>query len=98
MKALLSILIILLLFLQYKLWLEDGSIGTLVGRKRQLAGQLQTNKLAKQQNQRLQARIRALKTDAATLEEEARVELNMIKRGEAFYQIIEVAHDKGDER
>ena len=83
------ILIALLLGLQYKLWVGEGSIAEIWSLHQ--AGELQRdeNERLKERNAALEAEVQDLKQGLGAVEERARTELGMIKEGEVFYQIVE---------
>jgi cell division protein FtsB len=89
MRAVTLILIVLLLLLQYPLWLGKGSWLKVWDLHRQVETQQQINLQTKTRNAVLDAEVRDLKQGTAAIEERARSELGMIKRDEVFYQILE---------
>jgi cell division protein FtsB len=89
MRAATLILVVLLLLLQYPLWLGKGSWLKVWDLNRQVEEQQRTNQQTKTRNALLDAEVRDLKQGTAAIEERARSELGMIKRDEVFYQILE---------
>ncbi|MDO8294366.1 MAG: cell division protein FtsB [Gallionella sp.] len=89
MRVVTLILIILLLLLQYPLWLGKGSWLKVWDLNRQVEAQQQVNQQTRARNALLDAEVRDLKQGTEAIEERARSELGMIKRGEVFFQIIE---------
>ncbi len=89
MRWLLWLLIVLLLLLQYRLWVGDGSLAEVWGLYRQVEAQREENQRLLERNQALEAEVSDLKQGLDAMEERAREELGMIKDGETFYQIIE---------
>ncbi|MEO8332811.1 MAG: cell division protein FtsB [Gallionella sp.] len=89
MRAVTLILVILLLLLQYPLWIGKGSWLKVWDMNRQLEAQQQANQQTQARNALLDAEVRDLKQGTAAIEERARSELGMIKRDEVFYQILE---------
>ncbi len=87
-KLLSIIMIVLLVFLQYKLWYGAGGIKDRMALKKQLAGQTQTNDGLKQQNAELMRQIHYLQNNQDAVESRARQELGMIKKDETFYQVM----------
>ncbi|MBI5460697.1 MAG: cell division protein FtsB [Gammaproteobacteria bacterium] len=83
------ILIALLLGLQYKLWVGEGSIAEIWNLLQ--AGEVQRDENArlKERNAALEAEVKDLKTGMDAIEERARTDLGMVKDGEIFYQIVE---------
>ena len=89
MKALIAILIVLLLILQYKLWFGDGNMREVWKLQAAIEEQKQENEKLRERNAALEAEVQDLKQGMEAIEERARSELGMIKKGETFYQIIE---------
>jgi len=88
MKWVIALLIILLITLQYRLWVGDGGIPDVL----QLQNEVSTFQHEKQQleerNQALHAEVSDLKKGLDAIEERARSELGMVGKDETFYQII----------
>jgi cell division protein FtsB len=96
MRALLWLLVILLLLLQYRLWVGDGSLAEVWRLYQQVEAQRAENQRLLERNQALEAEVEDLKRGLDAIEERAREELGMIRDGETFYQIIdETAPDGG---
>lgn len=89
MRSVTLILVVLLLLLQYPLWLGKGSWLKVWDLHRQVEAQQQANQLAQARNAVLDAEVRDLKQGTAAIEERARSDLGMIKRGEVFFQVLE---------
>lgn len=88
MKWLTAILIILLGALQYRLWFGKHNIIDYRQMKQQVDQQIQQNANMMQRNSLLKADIHDLKMGMEAIEERARNELGLIKRGETFYRIL----------
>ena len=88
MKILASILAVLVLALQYPLWVGKGGWMRAWELERNLAAQHEHNAKLKARNDALDAEVRDLKQGHEALEERARMELGMIKRDEVFYQVV----------
>jgi cell division protein FtsB len=89
MKALIAILIVLLLILQYTLWFGDGNMREVWRLQAAIEQQKKENEKLRERNTALEAEVQDLKKGLAAVEERARSELGMIKKGETFYQIVE---------
>ena len=89
MKWLIAILIVLLLGLQYRLWVGEGSIAHRIELQKAIEQQQAENELLKSRNERLALEIEALKNGTAGIEERAREELGLIKEDETFFMIID---------
>jgi cell division protein FtsB len=87
-KILSFILGILLLAIQYPLWVGKGGWLRVRDLDQQLVVQNESNAKLKARNDALDAEVRDLKQGLEALEERARMELGMIKRDEVFYQVV----------
>ena len=83
------ILLVLLLLLQYPLWLGKGGWLKVWDLNRQIEAQQQVNQQTQARNALLDVEVRDLKQGTEAIEERARSELGMIKRDEVFFQILE---------
>ena len=83
------ILAVLLLLLQYPLWLGKGGWLKVWDLNRQVETQQQANQQTQARNALLDAEVRDLKQGTEAIEERARSELGMIKRDEVFFQVLE---------
>jgi cell division protein FtsB len=88
-RAALVVLILLLILLQYRLWLGEGSYASVYRLTREIETQTQTNKALNTRNRQLEAEINSLKEGDAATEERARTDLGMVKEGEGFFLITE---------
>jgi cell division protein FtsB len=89
MKIIILILILALAGLQYKLWFGNGSIPEWTRLQKKLENQEQINEKLSERNKVVEADIAELKSGNQALEEQARYELGMIKKGEEYYQFDE---------
>ena len=80
---------LILIFLQYRLWVGDGSISYIAQIKQEMSKQKQENDELAKRNQALEAEVNDLKQGMDVVEEQARGQLGMIKQNEIFYQYIE---------
>jgi len=88
MKILITILILVLVGLQYKLWFGDGSLSEVVQLSHELELQKQRLKELEARNRILEAQVLDLQNGLDAFEEKARNDLGMIKQGETFIQLI----------
>jgi len=97
MKWVIALLALLLIAVQYRLWVGEGSFAEVVTLQRQVADQQAELEAIKARNEALQAEVDSLKQDREAVEERARSELGMIRDGEVFFQVIEApnAEDTG---
>ncbi len=96
MRYLVAILLLLLLLLQYDLWVGDGSLATVWRLQQNIESQQAENAALKERNRALEAEVRDLKTGTDAVEERARNELGMVREGETYIQVIE-GEDKTSE-
>lgn len=89
MKLIVAILFVLLIWLQYKLWLGDGGIPEVLELEEEIeAVQAEVNTL-QERNKALNAEVMDLKKGIEAIEERARSEMGMIKKDEIYYQVID---------
>jgi cell division protein FtsB len=86
MRAVTLILAVLLLLLQYPLWLGKGSWLKVWDLNRQVEQQQQVNQVAEARNAVLDAEVGDLKQGTEAIEERARSELGMVRHNEIFFQ------------
>ena len=91
MRILTALALGLIVLLQYPLWFGSGGLAHLWQLQRQIAAQKTENAQFKERNAALEAEVLDLKTGLAAIEERARSDLGMIKKGETFYQIVDPA-------
>lgn len=89
MRAVIIILILALISLQYKLWLGDGNVLHWYQLEDKIAIQKKENDKLLARNKALEADILELKSGEQALEEQARYELGMVKSSETYYQFTE---------
>jgi len=89
MKLLITFLAVLLVLLQYKLWIGDDGIRDVLELRDTVEEQRIKNRQVKQRNDVLQAEVDDLKTGLDVVEAKARSELGMIKEGETFIHIVD---------
>jgi cell division protein FtsB len=88
MRSVTLILAVLLLLLQYPLWLGKGGWLKVWEANRQLEVQKQINGQTGARNATLDAEVRDLKQGTEAIEERARNDLGMIRHDEVFFQLI----------
>lgn len=89
MRLLVGFLLGLLLILQYRLWVGEGSLAEVSNLKREIQAQAGELVQLRERNRALQAEVEDLRSGLEAVEERARSELGMVKEGEVFYQVIE---------
>lgn len=88
MRLLKLFLLVLLVILQYRLWLGKNSLPEYWHLQEDVARQEQSNQKLRQRNQVLVADIQDLREGEVALEERARNELGLIKQDETFFRLI----------
>jgi cell division protein FtsB len=88
MRWLAVALLIVVLLLQYRLWLSPDGVRELARLEEAVTTQRKTNETLVERNQQLAAEVRDLKTGTTALEERARSDLGMIAGNETFYQVV----------
>lgn len=89
MKWILPILLLLLAALQYRLWVGEGSYAEVARLEAAIERQRAENDKMRERNRVLSVEVRELKNGLDAIEERARLEMGMIKEGEAFYMLVE---------
>jgi cell division protein FtsB len=89
MKNLIIVLLILLVYLQYRLWAGEGGLLDVWELHREVEDQRQENARLRERNAALNAEVLDLKQGLEAIEERAREDLGMVKEGETFYQVVE---------
>jgi len=83
------ILGLLFLILQYDLWIGERSLRTVWQLQQDITEQKKENKKITQRNESLLAEVNDLKKGDAAIEERARNDLGMIKKGETYIQVVD---------
>ena len=89
LRAIVLVLVVLLGWLQYRLWFGNGGQREVAALQSEVARQQAENTRLQQRNDALAAEVEDLKSGEAAIEERARSELGMIKPGETFYRVVE---------
>jgi cell division protein FtsB len=93
MKWLGAALAVVLVLLQYRIWVSDNGMRQVERLKAAVAGQQAEDARLVERNRQLAAEVRDLKTGMDALEERARSDLGMISRRETFYQVVPARPD-----
>lgn len=88
MRIVTLILFVLLILLQFKLWLGEGGFREVARLETRVESQRQQNDDLLQRNAELQAEVEDLRERLDAVEERARNELGLIKPAEQFYQVV----------
>jgi cell division protein FtsB len=89
MRWIVLVLVVLLGFLQYRLWVGDGSLADLHALQARIAETETELARLQSRNNALAAEVEDLKTGLDAIEERARSQLGMIQSGEVFLQVVE---------
>lgn len=87
-QILLIALSVLSVALFLRLWLGTGSYPEIWDLQGQIAEQKHLNEEQTKRNESLQSEVLDISRDDAAIEDRARSELGMVKKGETFYQVI----------
>jgi len=91
MRGLTWVLALLVVSLQYPLWVGKGSWLKVWDLQRQIVEQRAANEVLVARNGQLAAEVDDLKTGYGAIEARARYELGMIREDEIFFQVMEPA-------
>ncbi|MDX9873825.1 MAG: cell division protein FtsB [Spongiibacteraceae bacterium] len=89
MRWLNILLLLLLLGLQYRLWIGPGSWADVAALKAEIEVQQQRTGELEKRNRLLEEEVINLKSGVDALEERARGELGMTRKDETFYLIVD---------
>lgn len=88
-RVLIAVLGLLVLGLQARLWIGEGSLAHVNALEERVETQALANETRVQRNKVLRAEIRDLKDGFDAIEEKARSEFGMVKEGETFFLLVE---------
>ena len=88
MRVIIVILFIVLVMLQFKLWLGEGGFREVARLEARVGDQHRQNVELLQRNAELRAEVEDLRERLDAVEERARNELGLIKPDEQFYQVV----------
>jgi cell division protein FtsB len=89
MKGLAWVIVLLILLLQYPLWVGKGSWLRVWELEQEVAAQNTANQALEQRNTQLAAEAQDLHSGYDALEERARYELGMVRANEVFFHVVE---------
>ncbi|MFV8817676.1 cell division protein FtsB [Haliea sp. E17] len=93
MRWLLAVLVFLLLVLQYRLWIAEGSLAEIHRLEKQVTEFNRENDQLRARNEVLEREVLNLKSGNEAVEQRAREQLNLVREGEVFYQVDDAAAD-----
>lgn len=82
-------LVLIVLFLQGRLWVGEGSLAQVSGLQVRVERESAENSIKEQRNRVLRAEIVELKSGLESIEEKARSEFGLIKEGETFFLLVD---------
>ncbi|HEY8036931.1 MAG TPA: septum formation initiator family protein [Methylobacter sp.] len=89
MKIFIAIIILLIIHLQYRIWVGDGSVAQIDAYQQRLDDLKKQVEEKRQRNEALYAEVLDLRKGQEAIEERARDELGMIKEDETFFHVLE---------
>lgn len=89
MRWILVLLVFFFFSLQYRLWVGEGSWAQIVSLEKKIADQKNVNERLVQRNELLEIEILGLKNGKESVEERARSDLGLVKKGETFYLLVD---------
>ncbi|MEA1082427.1 septum formation initiator family protein [Marinobacter qingdaonensis] len=89
MKLLWTTMIVLILLLQVRLWVGEGSFAQVWALEQSIAEQREENAELATRNERLYAEVRNLRNEQSAVEERARMNLGLIREDETFFLVVE---------
>jgi cell division protein FtsB len=89
MRVLAGFLFVVLVGLQYQLWVGDDGFRKVWQLQGAVAAQQAENESLQQRNGQMKAEVKDLKKGLTALEERARHDLGMVGPGETFYQVVD---------
>lgn len=89
MKWIALILVMILMTLQYRIWFGESSFREIKQQRERIATIKNENKNLALRNQKILAEINDLRHGTDAIEERARYQLGMIKKGEIFIRILD---------
>ena len=88
-KIFISVLLLVIIGLQTRLWIGQGSLAHVSGLEESVEQRTAANESKRQRNAILKAEIKDLKQGLDAVENIARSELGLIKTGETFFLLVE---------
>jgi cell division protein FtsB len=88
MRWIIAVLAVLVLLLQYRIWVSADGAREVLRLDRAVAEQREDNARLEARNQQLAAEVRDLKQGFEAVEERARSDLGLIGPNETYYQVV----------
>ena len=83
-----AILLIVIAALQYRLWVGEGSLAEVTRLEGEIHRQQTENDQLRERNRILAVEVDNLKNGLDSIEERARNDIGMIRKGETFFMVI----------
>ena len=93
-----GLLAILLIVLQYRLWLAEGGIAEAVRLRSRIEAEQMRNAELEARNSVLERQVIELQSGTRVLEKSAREDLGLIREGETYFQFKDDQDDQTQER
>lgn len=87
-RGLLLVLALMVAWLQVRIWVGQGSLAEVNMLRARVQQEQTANEVRAQRNKVLRAEVVDLKNGLAAIEEKARSELGLVKRGETFFLLV----------
>ena len=89
MKLLWTLMVVVILLLQVRLWVGEGSFAQVWSLRQAIAEQRAENADLAARNERLYAEVRNLRNEESAVEERARMNLGLIRKDETFFLVLD---------
>ncbi|WP_111496675.1 MULTISPECIES: cell division protein FtsB [Marinobacter] len=89
MKALWTVMAVMVVLLQARLWIGEGSFAQVWQLQQKIDVQKAENAKLANRNERLYAEVRNLRGGQGAIEERARMNLGLIREDETFFLVVE---------
>jgi len=89
MRVIIAITILLIIHLQYRIWVGDGSFAQIDAYQQRLDELKKQAEEKRQRNEALYAEVLDLRKGQEAIEERARDELGMTREDETFFHVLE---------
>lgn len=93
MNKLIVLMILLILGLQYKLWVGDGSLAEIIQLKKQIREQSDLLYKLQLRNSELEHQVLDLQNSLDAIDEKARTDLGLVAPDEIFLQVVPISPD-----
>lgn len=98
MRVIIATLLLLIIYLQFRLWTGAGSYASMTRLDDEIEQQQAENARLEARNESLYEEIDQLKHGLEAVEDHARSQLGMIREGETFYMILDEDDQETDKQ